>query len=193
MSITIVKDALEYYDKNNELYDKLKQKIRFVKITTKTHNTGIDGLYLTFYDKHKQEMFTSRTEILGKFYNRYNVWIWGWAIPSVDASNVSVIRKVLLYGTNLDVISDINVSSNENMMLLKNELVTSRLKIDDNVQVDIHCAIACYLAKQTLMIEIYDFPMLDSNELTEIFTPHHYIDRPSTTLYLFILNPPSVI
>ena len=45
------------------------------------------------------------------------------------------------------VINDININNDPANILLKNELLTSRFRITDMTQIDIHCALASYLSK----------------------------------------------
>ncbi len=189
MSISVVKDALEYYDRNMENYEKLVHQIRYVKLTNNNKKTGVYGLYHTFYDKHKNELFTSRTEILAKYYDKLKIWVWGWGIASIDASFATIIRKVLLYGTGIQINDDA-----KHMIWLKNELVTSRIKMTDEAQLDIHCAIACYLSKQVLILPIQDFPHIVDGiaEISIKKTNRPTNDKVFSTLYLFILDPPKL-
>ena len=45
---------------------------------------------------------------------------------------------------------------NTENLLLKNELVTSRSVITDQIQVEIHCALASYLAKRPMILPFAD-------------------------------------
>jgi hypothetical protein len=138
MSIDIVNDALKYYDLNNEKYNHIKRHIKYFQLYP-NNDSEIETLRLVFFDENKKELFTSRCEILGKYFRHINVWIWGWSLPKIPKYLSSIIRKVFLYGTDIDL-------SNVANTILKNELVTSRFRIEDEIQLDIHCAIASYFS-----------------------------------------------
>ncbi len=187
MSVDIVKDALEYYDYNNEKYEKIKKKIKYAKII-KGNDNDIERLRFTFYDSDKKELFTSRIELLGKYYNNLHVWIWGWAMPTIEKFASTIIRKVFFYGT------DIMIQGKEDIAL-KNELITSRFRITSDVQIDIHCAIASYLAKKPFIFGMKELPTEDPSgtKSLEFEVISLYSKKESDyTYYLFILDPPNV-
>jgi hypothetical protein len=182
MSISIVKDSLEYYDRNNEKYKDLKKKIKYVKHAD-VDQSDIEGLKLIFYDENKEELFTSRVEILGKYYNTINTWVWGWSLPGIDKSLTSIIRKVFLYGTDIDITNPANV-------LLKNELITSRFRVVDNVQIEIHCAIASYLAKKPFIFLWKEF-LIKVGEMGEV-KGEFYEGDTDVIYYTYIIDPPDL-
>lgn len=182
MNVNIVNDALKYYDENNDKYRQIKKKIKFVKHDVLNKN-DIEGTRLVFYDKDMKELFTSRIEILGNYYNTINMWIWGWSLPSINKSLTSIIRKVFLYGTDIDLNKSI-----ANVML-KNELVTSRFKVDDDIQVDIHCAIASYLAKKPFVFAWKDIT-LKSDAPLDVKGDDY--EGATITHYIFIVDPPAI-
>ncbi|AYV77635.1 MAG: hypothetical protein Dasosvirus16_2 [Dasosvirus sp.] len=181
MSVEIVKDALEYYDFNNEKYKHLKKKMKYIEKVKKTHN-GIEGREYVFYDRNKKEIFRSRVEILAKYYTTLNVWIWGWGLPNIPKSHATIIRKVFLYGT------DIHVDERKmDAMMLKNELVTSRFKIVNDIQLDIHCALASYLAKKPFVFIFKD--LLDIEGIARI-KGEFYKKETNVRYYMFIVDTP---
>jgi hypothetical protein len=181
MSINIINDALRFYDTNNELYENVKKKIKYIKRAT-VNPTDVESVKFTFYDKEKNELFTSRIEIVGKYYNTINTWVWGWSLPNTDKSLTSIIRKVFLYGTDIDTRTVSNV-------VLKNELVTSRFKIDDDIQLDIHCAIASYLSKKPFIFAWRNTIVSQGTEWSEVKNKDDD-EEISVTIYTFILDPP---
>lgn len=182
-----ISDALEYFDKNNEVYNKIAKKIKYIQMDQ--NKTKTDGLYLAFYDNKKKFLFSSRVEILAKYYTQNNLWVWGWALPNVNYAHITLIKKLLLYGI------DISSASRQYIAEIKNELVTSRTYIKNPTQIEIHCALACYLAKQPMMYEIDDIPDFDNDELHEITSSFLTKDDKSIMyqLFLFIVNPPEMI
>ena len=186
MSIDIINDAFNYYDGNNELYRSIKKKIKYAKVLQNDKNSNeIDCIRYTFYDENRQELFSSRIEILSKYYSQINTWIWGWSLSTVEKSATKIIRKVFQYGTDIDIRND-NISN----ILLKSELLTSRFKITDQVQIDMHCAIASYLAKKPFILLCKDL-FLEPNKLGEIFIDE-YNGVSNIDYYLFILDPPNL-
>lgn len=183
MSVDIVNDALKFYDHNNELYKNIKKKIKYVRHAP-MNSTDVESVRLTFYDADQNELFTSRVEILGKYYNSIKTWVWGWSLPGINKSLTSIIRKVFLYGT------DIDLNNNPANVLLKNELVTSRFRIEDDVQLDIHCAIASYLAKRPFVFAWKDL-MFKEGEPTEVKS-EFYEGETDVTFYTFIIDTPSI-
>jgi hypothetical protein len=89
-----------------------------------------------------------------------------------------------LYGT------DIDIDKNPTNILLKNELVTSRFRIEDNVQIDIHCAIASYLAKKPFIFVWKDLPLKDKDDDSALEI-HNDTDT-DVTYYTFFIDPPDV-
>ena len=96
MSVEIVNDALKYYDSNNERYNSIRKKIRYVKHAP-MEKTDVEGIKLIFYDESKKEIFTSRVEILGKYYNSINAWVWGWSLPTINKSLTNIIVRYNLF------------------------------------------------------------------------------------------------
>ncbi|VBB17991.1 hypothetical protein YASMINEVIRUS_454 [Yasminevirus sp. GU-2018] len=183
MSVEIVNDALKYYDSNNEKYRSIKKRLRYVKFAD-VDKKDIEGLKLVFFDEDMNELFVSRVEILGKYYNNINTWLWGWSLPGINKSLTSIIRKVFLYGT------DIDLNNNPANIMLKNELVTSRFRIDNEIQLDIHCAIASYLAKKPFVLAWKDL-IFNQDGPTEMKGDDYEGDT-DVTYYTFIIDPPEV-
>lgn len=184
MSFEIVNDALKYYDTNNEKYKHIKNHMKYFKIAVNDKN-DIESLKLIFYDDDKKELFTSRCEILGKYIADIDVWIWGWSLPNIAKYLTTIIRKVFLYGT------DINIDrTNIANTILKNELVTSRFKIEDEIQIDIHCAIASYLSKKPFVFAFGNLPSVShEGQLHKINTSS---DNNKIIYYMFIIDPPDI-
>ena len=72
----------------------------------------------------------------------YNSWVWAWAIPSLNKNETNICKQVFKYGTDLD--SNVNVSN----LLIKSILNNSRLKIMNDVEIEIKIAITLYLSKK---------------------------------------------
>ena len=139
--IDLVRDSLEFYDKNTEKYKKIIDNVTFVKFEESINDHEHNYIYL--YDEDKNELFNSRYEYIGLFEPKINIWTWAWAIPAINKKNTSIVRKLLMYGTELD----------PQQNFLKSELITSRFKINNNIQLDIHASIASYLSKKQVVFK----------------------------------------
>jgi hypothetical protein len=110
------------------------------------------------------------------------MWIWGWSLPQYKKNTTTIVRKLWNYGAELDV----------NSHFLKRELITSRFRISDPIQLEIHTAIATYLSKKPLIykhtikydtVKDEDFvPVLDQN-INKYNETSDY-----NTYYMFILD-----
>jgi hypothetical protein len=181
-TISIVPDALKYLDENNEKFEKIRKKINIV---------------YRFYDNDKNILFKSRIEYIGKYYIDQNIWIWAWALPNLNKSGSTIIRNVFMYGTDINVTRD-DIPNPENL-LLRTELITSRSIITDHIQIEMHCAIASYLAKKPMILPFYD---LDANERRgQLYTyrDDKRLENPESdnimshfVYYMYILDPPVI-
>ena len=146
-SVNIVTEALEYYDKNNKQFNKVFAKVKYFKLI----NSNLDTEHnkIIFFDKNKQELFKSKYEMIGKYYNDSQTWIWAWSIPRYNKNTIYTIKKLLNYGIDIPPTADIR--------FLKSELVTSRYRVTDLIQLDIHASLASYIAKIPM---IFKFPVI---------------------------------
>lgn len=171
----IIVNSLKYYDANNEKYSKILDKIKYYTFTL--NKEDINHSIIHFYDKNEQEFFSSRYELLGIYTPKINLWSWGWAIPYLEKNKIYLSKKLLLYG--------IDMSYTESPFL-KSELTTSRFKIADDTQLDIHAAIASYISKNPLIIRlIYEPSTYTENTKAEYL--HDFTDN-SIIWYLFLLD-----
>jgi len=137
---SIIVNALEYYDINNEKYKSLKEKAKFVKI--EKSGNDIEYNIMIFFDKNKKIIFRSRYEVIGMIGNESKIWTWGWAIPYLQKNSIKTSKEIFLYGINLNPADDIT---------LKTELITSRFRVANDVQLDIHLSLSSYLSKKPLI------------------------------------------
>lgn len=134
-NISLVTTALEYYDLNSEKYNgslKHAKYLKFIDVKSDMENNVV-----CFYDKDKNEIYRSRYEIIGLYNSSSNTWTWSWAIPSFRKNNTNIARKLWNYGQMLD----------PDIRYLKSELSTSRFRVADIIQLDIHAGIASYISK----------------------------------------------
>lgn len=179
--IDLIKDSLEYYDKNTEKYKNILDKVYYVKFKESINDHEHNYIYL--YDEDKKELFSSRYEYIGLYEPKNNIWTWGWAIPTFVKKNTNIIRKILMYGTELE----------PHQHFLKSELITSRFRINNNIQLDIHASIASYLSKKSVIFRMKQFKnVIIDNNLINIKNPNYFSeDNPSsdyTEYFLFLLD-----
>lgn len=133
----VLKNALEYYDDATiKNYDKIR-KFKFYKIDQYESK-------IYFYDKNKDEIFTSKYELIGKFLCDTKVWVWGWSMAEATSKQIDVARRVLNYALDLE----------QSHYILKSELITSRHQISTNIQLDILTALTLYLSKKPFLYKL---------------------------------------
>ncbi len=179
----IIINSLNYYDTNYEKYDKLIESIVYIKFIRK--NNDLEHNVLIFYDKNKKEIFQSKYEIIGIYNKSYNLWVWAWAMPKLKKNLSYISRKILTYGLDLDY--DKNY--------IKSELITSRFKITNQTQLDIHISIASYLAKIPMIYKFVSNPYNtedpNSDNMIKIIDENNEFDTDlNVNYYLFILDSP---
>lgn len=149
-----IRDSLEFYDKNQELYNVFFNKIKYIKF--------IDNINMTdeiiFYDENKKILLESSYEILGVFLPKTQLWKWSWSIPTFKKKHTFISRKILEYAFNLDNIKEI---------ALRADLTNSKIKIVNDLQLDIHIALSSYIGKQPLIFKFYN-KFEDDSELDKI-------------------------
>lgn len=161
----IIAPALEFYDRTNEQYKSLFDKLSPLKFKKDASEHDLEHNKITFYDDQKKELLTSNYEVVGIYSSVHKMWSWGWSIPLLRKNEIYISRKILNYG--LDI---------EYSIFLKTELVTSRFEISDKIQLDIHLAIATYLSKKV----IYKYRILYNEKEGE---KGGYLD-----FYIFLLD-----
>lgn len=192
--MNIISRSLEFYDANREKYNKFLLRIKYY--TIKYSFSDNERTIITFYDRDRNVIVDSRAEALGTFYNKNNLWVWAWGVPTHPKNYTYLSRKILQYG--LDIAVPINNKNNEDVqdLFLKTELITTRFIINNHIQVDIHVAISSYLTKIPLVIPLYNIPIKkgSSSDKSKVhmykFTYNEYNNFADTldVAYFFILD-----
>ena len=155
-----IKDALEKYDKNTEMYyNDIFKDAYYEEFILK--NSEIDYDEVIFYDKNKNVIMKANYEMLGNFYVDTQIWVWAWSNPSYNKKLITRSSNLLFYGLKLNI---------EENFSLKTELVNSRFQITDPIQIDIHLAIASELCKNQCIFKYpftIDKKMVDETEIDE--------------------------
>lgn len=179
-SISLVTTALEYYDLNDEKYKNILKNAHYVKFVQA--ETDIEHNVIIFFDDNKKEIYRSKYEIVGLYESDSNTWTWSWAVPRFKKNNTNIVRKIWNYGAVLD----------PSVGYLKTELITSRFRVADPIQLDIHVGIASYLSKNQL---IYKY----NNYVTQVPDVDGYTDIKKkfndtyTIYYMFLLDYKNII
>lgn len=147
-NITFVTTSLKYFDENSEKYEGVLKHAKYIKYFLAEND--MSNNIVVFFDKNKREIFKSRYEIIGLYNTDVNTWTWSWAIPTFKKNNTGTARKLLNYGLMLD----------PSAKYLKTELITSRFRVADIVQLEIHIAIASYISKNPF---VYKYGMAKYN------------------------------
>lgn len=136
---TIVVNALEYFDENTEKYKHLFKNVKYVKFMDAANDMDHNMIFM--YDENDNEILNSRYEIIGLYSNDSNVWVWAWSIPTFKKNSTYTSKKMINYGINLD----------PGLTFLKAELITSRFRVANSIQLDIHVALASYLSRNPVV------------------------------------------
>jgi hypothetical protein len=147
-----IRDSLEFYDKNQELYYEFFKKIKHIKLINNINITDD----IIFYDEHKNVLLKSSYEILGVYLPKTKLWKWSWSIPTFHKKYTFISRKTLEYAFNLDTRTELP---------LRADFLNSKIKIVNNLQLDIHIALSSHLGKQPLIFKYYN--KLDKDDTFE--------------------------
>jgi len=145
----VISDALTFMDRNDEKYSKYLNDLYYAKIIP-NNNDNIQSKII-LYDKNKQKIIESKYEIIGIYSNKTKIWIWAWSLPNYRKISLSIAKKILHYGLDIDF---------EHPKL---ELITSSFHINDNIQLDIQIAIALYLSKMPFLLKLKSTSIIASD------------------------------
>lgn len=135
----LIRDAFQYYDMNNEKYESVIKKFkRYKRYAFSPSNNDIDESFILFYDESDNEIFKAKYYFIGVYTILTHTWTWAWSIPILTKKEISMIRKVLNYGLELD---------DSHHVGLKTALITSKARITNNIQLEFYLAIAMYISK----------------------------------------------
>lgn len=208
--MSIIPNALKYYDENTAKYIGIRKKIKywiksadgvefpysdspeenekFIKIRKNSNH-----MIHTFYDKDKKVLFSSRIEFVGWHYTAHNIWVWAWGVPVTNKAECTTIRNVFLYATDLNAFNAGELDYETSV--LKNELTTSRSLVTNQIQVDIRCALSSYLSKNPLIVPYYAQKKDPSTPFVTYLDTGGEGPPPNAyeiIYYTFLLDPPDV-
>ena len=171
----VIKDSLIYYDEQNQESFLKKNKIKYYKIN---FNTGI----IYFYTKDKKPLITQSFEIVGMYNNNDKSWIWGWNLHHIRNNLLFVSRAILNRGLDIDIADKNNITNT----LLKLELTTSRFRVQNKIQLDIHLGVFMYLSKKKniIPIKITENTMKNISQLEKI---NYNIEKDDIVYYIVLI------
>lgn len=177
----MVINALEYYDINSEKIDKMMEHIKYVNFQPLDEKVKGDIIkrQVSFFDKDKQEIYNFSYEVIGIYENQTKTWSWAWAIPKLKKNLTYISRKILNYGLDIE-------PENTNNTFLRAELITGRFRISNIIQLDLHVAIASYIAKKPFI-----FKCIYNRNQDNLYSEYIPIEEPKdnySIYYLFILD-----
>lgn len=149
----LIKESLSYFDKQNLKYNNLiesKKKINPDKVV--------------FYDENNNEKSKYNYEVLGTFYNKTKVWMWGW----MWAEETPISDGLLKYGLKID---SRMISDRPEFMFIKTQLINSRILLENSINLDIQLALSSYLIKDKCIF------VCPHKEFINVDDPNDYIIR----------------
>ena len=153
---TLLKKSLENYDYQKTIFKKEIEELDRKK--DKIVQVGDENKFSINNKEFKYEH-------LGIFH--HNVFCWSWS-QTFEPKKLSVQSKYLLeYGLNLDATYEDMIKEDDSF--LKLILTNSRIKIEDEIQLDSILAIFSYLLNNTVDF-IYKKEILDKPDTYQIFT-----------------------
>jgi len=150
--IILVKEALEYFDSNQYKLDELIRKLKYIEFIESEKDFEHNQIVL--YDDNFNKLDKTKYEYIGTYDSSTLIWSWAWAIPTMKKKNTTILRKILNYGIELEPTNN----------FLKTELITSRFRVTNKIQLDIYSAIVSYLSKKPRIIKI---KLFNNMKLTE--------------------------
>jgi len=130
-----VKKALSHYDNQNWNFNTLinNQDIKF----------DLENGTITFFFNDNNKIYNY--EFLGYYDNQNGVWIWGWVLGDFNYKYTSQCRYLLDYGLKLEP-----KSATFEQSMIKGILVNSRIKIEEDNQLEVNLALYSYLIKDRI-------------------------------------------
>ena len=99
--------------------------------------------------------------------------MWAWMSPDFLSNETIIVKKLLNYGLKINPTTIKTLSPDK--LYLKTQLVNSRFLLEDEIQLELHLAIASYLAKDNFKF---------------IFNKKRYLNKDNTkyiTMYYLII------
>lgn len=162
----ILYDAFMHYDMTMHKYKKKFKKFSYY--TEEIEDNDIKYNKAFFYDDKDKLIAEGNVHNIGSYIKSSQIWIWAWAYVGAQLvkNKVYLIRKILLYA--LDWSQD--KYKNDFDTILKSFLINSRLKIFNDIQIEIILALTLYITQGMYVFSITydDEPEIMYKILTDI-------------------------
>lgn len=170
-----LRSALDYYDRNQEKIQKILDNIEYIKMID---GGNINDEYI-FYDKNDNIIFKSRIETLSIYAPQNNIWKWSWSVPFAKFQNTFISRKILEYAFTLNSDTD---------LFLKSTLVSSKIIISNQYQIDLYLALSALLSKKPFILRFYLFPGDDNEEDENIYHYKKILNHPDKKNFMSVYS-----
>ena len=136
-----MESVYEYLDGQYEKYNKFMLEEKDYDFDIDLPSKDMDYVKFSIIHKETKKIkISGNCNIIGTYNTEYKIWSWGWAYLHVNISANYTAKKLLLYALNMstDSINDV---------IIKSELLNTKLYIDSNIELIKYLAIALYLTK----------------------------------------------
>jgi hypothetical protein len=186
--IIMVRESLDYFDDNQYKLQDLLRKLKYIEYVESEKDFEHNEIIL--YDENFNKLDRSKYEYIGTYDSSTLIWSWAWSIPTMKKKNTTILKKILNYGIELEPTNN----------FLKTELITSRFRVTNKIQLDIYSAIVSYLSKKprVIKIKLFNYYRIIENKkgsiLIDVKEPLIYKDTKEkdqyryTEYYLFLLD-----
>lgn len=147
-----IENIFDYYD-----------NIPNININFKYFKYDRDNQEILFFDSNKELLKKYKYQILGKINNIDNIlhWYWGWSLNFIK-SKIILSKKLFEYGLNTDI------------DYLKQILVNSNIKVNNNYSKELIIAISLYLLKHN---NIFTYKISLDKKYYEYIDDYFNIDK----------------
>lgn len=174
LTYSLIRNSLEYYDKNQQDIQKILDKIEYIKIID---GVNVNDEYI-FYDSNDKQILRSRIETLSMFIPHSNTWKWSWSVPFAKYTNTLISRKILEYAFTLNTSTD---------LILKTTLINSNIIITNQNQIDIYLALSAMLSKKPFILRLYLYP-LDKDKKNNVYYYKDVINHPDKNKFISVFS-----
>jgi hypothetical protein len=143
----LIQNSLILYYRTITKFNNDFSKITSVKFIDSVSDTNRSKIIINNVDY--------KYSIIGRFDSSTNFWEWGWSFETIK-NKIYDTRNFLIYG--------LEHSQNEDT-LIKDILINSKIKINDDINLDIILGLSLYLL--TTKKYIYTFKIKESDTITK--------------------------
>jgi hypothetical protein len=141
MDNELILNMYHMYDVQNEKYKQYIKEIALFKEIKS--NNDLEPNIMEFYDNKGKKILKAKHQVLGRYYEKDNIWKWGWSLTMHKSLNY-FIKKILDYGFNLTNSDD----KNNIVFTIKNIIINSIIKIKN---INFILALSLYITKADII------------------------------------------